>query len=406
MKRVYFDNSATSRTDDEVIEAMLPYMRDSFGNPSSLHSFGKEAKLALDRARESVAALINSEPSEIIFTSGGTESDNLALKGYVMANRKKGSHIITSSIEHHAITSPCEYLEKNGFEVTRLPVDGNGLVDPNTLQDAIRDDTILVTVMYANNEIGTIQPIDRLAEIAAERGVAFHSDGVQAAGHIPIDVKKENISILSLSAHKFYGPKGVGALFVKRGVRLEPQLHGGGHERGIRSSTENVPGIVGMGKAVELAMRDMPEESKRLTEMRDMLIDRILENVPRSYLNGHRTERLPNNVHIRFDFIEGEGLVLYLDMKGFAVSTGSACSTKSLEPSHVLLAIGLRPEQAHGSLRLTMGKYNTEEDVKEFMDVLPEVVSKLREMSPYNEDNPMNPDEAWCGSEHANGGGE
>lgn len=400
MGRIYFDNSATTRTDNEVMEAMLPFMREHYGNPSSLHSFGKEARRALNESREKVAALIAAEPSEIIFTSGGTESNNLAIKGFAMVNRKKGKHIITSSIEHHAVFSPCEYLEKNGFEMTTIPVDQDGIVDIAAFESAIREDTILVSIMNANNEIGTIQPIDRIAEIATSKGIAFHTDAVQAAGHIPINVKKENIAMLSLSAHKFYGPKGIGALYIERGVRLEPLLHGGGHERGMRSSTENVPGIVGIGKAAELAKENMAKESKRLTRLRDMIIDSVLKKVPRSYLNGHRRKRLPNNAHLRFDFIEGESLILYLDMKGFAVSTGSACSTKSLEPSHVLLAIGLRPEQAHGSLRLTLGKDNTEEEVKQFIDILPDVVAKLREMSPYNEDNPMNPKEPWCDTEN------
>ena len=399
MKRVYFDNSATSKTDDVVIEAMIPFTRDHFGNPSSLHSLGREAKKGLDTARAIVAKLINAEPNEIIFTSSGTESDNLAIKGFVAANKNKGRHIITSAIEHHAVFNTCEYLQKNGFEVTFLPVDSDGLVSPENLEKAIRKDTILISIMYANNEIGTIQPIKALADIAASKGVTFHSDAVQAAGHLPIDVKTENISMLSMSAHKFYGPKGVGALFIKKGIRIEPLLHGGGHERGLRSSTENVCGIVGMGKAAELALANMTEESKRLVQLRDMIIDGVLKTVPRSYLNGHRTKRLPNNVNFRFDYIEGEGLVLRMDMKGFALSTGSACSTKSLEPSHVLLALGLRPEQAHGSLRISMGKDNTEEDVKLFLEALPEVIAKLREMSPYNDSNPMVANEEWCSKE-------
>jgi len=400
MRRIYFDNSATSRTDDAVIEAMLPFMKEHYGNASSLHSFGREAKMAVDAARASIAKLINAaEPTEIIFTSGGTESDNLALKGFAFANRSKGRHIVTSAIEHHAVFNTCEYLKKNGFEVTYLPVNRDGLVEPESLERAIRPDTILVSVMYANNEIGTIQPIRELAEIAESRGVVFHTDAVQAAGHIPIDVRSEKISMLSISAHKFYGPKGVGALYVRKGVRLEPLLHGGGHERGLRSSTENVPGIVGMGKAAELAMSNMPAESRKLTALRDMMIDGVLESVPRSYLNGHRTKRLPNNANFRFDYIEGEGLVLRMDMRGFALSTGSACSTKSLEPSHVLLALGLRPEQAHGSLRVTLGKDNTEEDVKLFLEALPEEVSKLRQMSPYSDSNPIVANEPWCRSE-------
>lgn len=401
MRRIYFDNSATTRTDDAVIEAMKPFMTEAYGNPSSLHSFGKEAKSALDDARAQLARMLSVEPSEIIFTSGGTESDNLAIKGYALANKKKGNHIIISSIEHHAVFSPAEYLGKNGFEVTKLPVSQEGLIDPASLEKEIRKETVLISIIYANNEIGIIQPIAELSEIAANRGIAFHTDAVQAAGHIPIDLKRNNISLLSMSAHKFHGPKGVGALFIRKGTRVEPLLHGGGHERGMRSSTENIPGIVGMGKTAELAMNSMKDESERLSRLRDKIIDNILENIPKCYLNGHRIKRLPGNAHFRFDYIEGEGLILYLDMKGFALSTGSACSTKSLEPSHVLLATGLRPEQAHGSMRVTLSKYNTEEEVDLFLEAIPEVVAKLREMSPYNEDNPMDPNESWCDKRHA-----
>lgn len=404
MRRIYFDNSATSRTDDAVIAAMLPFMKEHYGNASSLHSFGREAKRAMDDARASVARLINAEPSEIIFTSGGTESDNFALKGFVYANRRKGNHVITSAIEHHAIFNTCEYLQKNGFEVTFLPVDSDGIVSPESLERAIRKDTVLISIMYANNEIGTIQPIHALAEIAESKGITFHTDAVQAAGHVPIDVKSEGISMLSMSAHKFYGPKGVGALYVRKGVRLEPLLHGGGHEKGLRSSTENVPGIVGFGKAAELAIQNMPSESAKLVSLRDAIINGVLQRIPRSYLNGHRTKRLPNNANFRFDYIEGEGLVLRMDMRGFALSTGSACSTKSLEPSHVLIALGLRPEQAHGSLRISIGKDNTEEDVKLFLEALPEEVSKLREMSPYSDANPIMANEPWCSAEeHSHG---
>lgn len=399
MRKVYFDNSATSRPDDAVIDAMLPFLREHYGNPSSLHGYGAEVRRAMEVSRENIAKLIGAEPREIIFTSGGTESDNLALKGFAMTNRKKGRHIITSSIEHHAVLHTCEYLQKNGFEVTFLKVDSEGLIDLSDFEKAFRPDTILASIMYANNEIGTIQPIRALAELASSKEVAFHTDAVQAVGHIPIDVKTDKVSMLSMSGHKFYGPKGVGALYVRKGVRLEPLLHGGGHERGLRSSTENIPGIVGMGKAAELAMENMTEESKRLARLRDMLIDGVLRKVPQSHLNGHRTKRLPNNANFRFDFIEGEGLVLHMDMRGFAVSTGSACSTKSLEPSHVLLAIGLRPEDAHGSLRLSLGKDNNEEEVKQFIEALSQSVAKLREMSPYDEANPIKADEPWCAPE-------
>lgn len=408
MKMVYFDNSATTRTDREVLDAMVPFTIEHYGNPSSLHSYGRESKMGMDRAREQVAKLLHAEANEIVFTSGGTESDNLAIKGFAWANRSKGKHIITSSIEHHAVMTTCEHLQKNGFEVTYLPVDSDGLVDVAHLEKAIRPDTILVSIMYANNEIGTIEPIKALAEVAARKGIAFHTDAVQVAGHLPIDVKAENVGMLSLSAHKFYGPKGVGALYVRKGIRLEPLLHGGGQERGLRSSTENVCGIVGLGKAAEIAGREMAEESKRLIRLRNMIIDDLLKNIPQSHLNGHRTLRLPNNANFRFDFVEGESLILQMDMFGFALSTGSACSTKSLQPSHVLLAIGLRPEDAHGSLRVSMGKDNAEEDVRYFLETLPKVVSNLRAMSPYNESNPMRSDEPWCSKEdehdHEHGG--
>jgi len=408
MKLIYFDNSATTRTDKEVLDTMVPFTIEHYGNPSSLHSPGRESKLGMDKARDQVAKLLKAEPNEIVFTSGGTESDNLAIKGYAWANRGKGKHIITTQIEHHAVMATCEYLAKNGFEITYLPVDSDGLVSTSNFENAIRPDTILASVMYANNEIGTIQPISALGAIAKSRKIAFHTDAVQAAGHLPIDVKAENIDMLSLSAHKFYGPKGVGALYVRKGIKLDPLLHGGGHERGLRSSTENVCGIVGLGKAAELAMRDMAEESKRLTWLRDTMIDGVLKTIPHSYLNGHRTKRLPSNANFRFDFIEGESLIMQLDMYGFAASTGSACSTKSLQPSHVLLALGLRPEEAHGSLRISMGKDNTEEDVRYLLEVLPKVVENLRAMSPYNESNPMKSDEPWCskedGHDHEHGG--
>jgi cysteine desulfurase len=408
MKAIYFDNSATTRTDKQVLDAMVPYTMEFYGNPSSLHTPGRDSKAGMDNARAQVAKLLGADPNEIIFTSGGTESDNLALKGYAWANRSKGKHIITSKIEHHAILATCEYLQKNGFEVTYLPVDSYGMVSTSDFEKAIRPDTLLASIMFANNEIGTIEPIQELGAIAKKKGIAFHTDAVQAAGHLPINVKADNIDMLSLSAHKFYGPKGVGALYVRKGVKLEPLLHGGGHERGLRSSTENVCGIVGLGKAAEMAMRDMPEEGKRLTKLRDMMIENVLKNIPHSHLNGHPTKRLPSNAHFRFDFIEGESLLLQLDMYGIAVSTGSACSTKSLQPSHVLIALGLRPEETHGSLRISMGKDNTEEDVKYFLETLPKVVDNLRAMSPYNEKNPMKADESWCSKEdehdHEHGG--
>ncbi|HDP97103.1 MAG TPA: cysteine desulfurase NifS [Euryarchaeota archaeon] len=395
MNRIYLDNSATTRTDDRVIDDMILFMREGYGNPSSLHSFGREANRAVQEARQRVAGLIGAQPDEIIFTSGGTESDNLALKGYALANGRKGGHIITSSIEHHAVLEPCRYLEKIGFEVTFLPVDEFGMISTASVEEAIRKDTVLISIMHANNEIGTVQPIDAIAKLANEKGVPFHTDAVQTVGRIPLDVSN-GISMLSMSGHKFHGPKGVGALFVRKGIRLETQMHGGGQEKGVRSSTENVPAIVGMGKAAEIAGEEFDAESRRQVRIRDMIIDGVLESVPRSFLNGHRSERLPNNAHFRFDFIEGEGIVLHLDMRGIAVSTGSACSTSSLEPSHVLLATGLMPHQAHGSLRISLGRFNTEEEARIFLDNISEVVSILREMSPYNENNPIAPGGDQC----------
>jgi len=409
VKLVYFDNSATTRTDREVLAAMVPYTVEHYGNPSSLHTPGRESKFGMDAAREQVAKLFKADPNEIIFTSGGTESDNLAIKGFTWANKAKGKHIITTKIEHHAVMATCEHLAKNGYQVTYLPVDSEGLVSVSDFEKAIRPDTILASVMYANNEIGTIQPIRELGAIAKKKGVAFHVDAVQAAGHLPIDVKAENIDMLSLSAHKFYGPKGVGALYLRKGIRIEPLFHGGGHERGLRSSTENVCGIVGLGKAAEMASKGMADESSRLIKLRDRMIAEVLKTIPHSHLNGHRTKRLPSNANFRFDFIEGESLIMQLDMYGFAASTGSACSTKSLQPSHVLLALGLRPEEAHGSLRISMGKDNTDEDVDYLLETLPKVVENLRAMSPYNENNPMKTDEAWCSKEDEHGhehGGE
>ena len=381
MRRVYFDNSASTKMDYRVIEEMLLFMYEGYGNPSSMHSFGVEGNHAIQKARQNVAGLIGAQPEEIIFTSSGTESDNLAIKGYAMANRNKGRHIITSSIEHHAVLEPCRHLEKLGFEITFLPVDENGMLSAISVEEAIREDTILISIMHANNEIGTIEPIDAIVKIANEKGISFHTDAVQTVGHIPIDVGN-GISMLSMSAHKFHGPKGIGALYVRNGTRLETQIHGGGQEKGIRSSTENVPAIVGMGKAAEIAWEEQATESERLAKLRDRIIEGVFEAVPRSYLNGHRTERLPNNAHFRFDFIEGEAIILHLDMRGIAASTGSACSTGSLEPSHVLLAIGLRPEQTHGSLRITSGRFNTEEEAGILLENIPEVVSILRRMSP------------------------
>ena len=380
MKQVYMDHSATTATDPAVTEAMIPYFSEKYGNPSSLYTIGRQARRAIEESRQKVADLIGAKKEEIIFTGSGTESDNLAIKGSAFRNRTKGDHIITSSIEHHAVLHTCKFLEKNGFKVTYLPVSKEGLIDPADVAKAITPQTILISIMHANNEIGTIQPIAEIGRIAKEKDIAFHTDAVQTTGKIPINVDDLGVSMLSISAHKIYGPKGVGALFMKKGTVIEPQLHGGGHERNIRSSTENVPGIVGFGKACELAKERLPQESN-LAALRDSLIKRVLE-IKDSYLNGHPIKRLPNNANFRFSYIEGESMILNLDMKGVAASTGSACSSTSLMPSHVLMAIGLRPEEAHGSLRLTLGRENTQEDIDYVLSVLPDIVNKLRMISP------------------------
>jgi cysteine desulfurase len=393
MKRIYFDHSATTRVLPEVEEAMRPFFLEKWGNASSIHSFGREARGAIEQARKQVANLLNADPAEIVFTSGGTEADNLAIKGVAMYKGKTKGHLITTKVEHHAVSEPCEWLKRFGFEVTYLPVSSEGFVDPSEVERAIRNDTILISVMMANNEIGTIQPVREIGMIAHEKGIPFHTDAVQSIGKMHVDVKTENIDLLSLSAHKFHGPKGIGALFVKKGAKIEPIIQGGGQERGLRSSTENVPGIVGLGKAAEIAKRDLEHTCARMKSLRDRMIKQVPELVPKAYVNGNKTRRLVNNAHFRFDFIEGEGLILQLDMKGIAASTGSACSTGSLEPSHVLLALGLTHEQAHGSLRVTLGRENTEEEVDYLLEVLPGVVSKLREISPFSAERPMGPGE-------------
>ena len=379
---IYMDHSATSPVDPEVFGAMKPYFVDSFGNASTLYSMGRDARRAMESARQNVASLLGAKLEEIIFTSGGTEADNMAIKGTAYRLKNKGNHIITSDIEHPAVHETCKYLEKNGFEVTYLPVYEEGIIKISDLEDAITDKTILITIMHANNEIGTIQPITEIGKIAREKGIYFHTDAVQSVGKIPINVGEMNVDMLSLSAHKLYGPKGIGALYVRKGVRIEPILHGGGHEKGLRPGTENVSGIVGLGKACELAQKNLLEDAKYITNLRDKLIDGVLDSIEQSYLNGHRTKRLPNNVNFRFAGIEGESLVLHLDSKGIAASTGSACSSKKLEPSHVLMAIGLKEVDAHGSLRLTLGKENTEEDVDHAIKSINEVVGTLRELSP------------------------
>jgi cysteine desulfurase len=379
-RQVYMDHSSTTAVDPAVTEAMLPYFSEKFGNPSSLYTIGRQARKAIEEARQRVADLIGAKKEEIIFTGSGTESNNLAIKGLAFKNRKKGDHIITSSIEHHAVLHACKYLETQGFKVTYLPVSREGLVNPADVEKAITAKTILLTIMHANNEIGTLQPVEEIGKIAKEKNIPFHTDAVQTAGKIPVNVEAFGVSLLSMSAHKMYGPKGVGALYIRKGTFIEPQLHGGGHERNLRSSTENVPGIVGFGKACELAKQRLPDEMK-IADMRDRLIKGILE-IKDSYLNGHPTKRLPGNANFRFSYIEGESMILNLDMKGVSASTGSACSSTSLEPSHVLLAIGLKPEEAHGSLRLTLGRGNTQEDVDYVVSVLPEIVNKLRMISP------------------------
>ncbi len=382
MRRVYMDHAATTPVDPLVVKAMLPYFSECFGNASSLHSLGRDAFEAVEAARQKVANLIGSEKKEIIFTSGGTESDNLAIKGVAYKNRDKGNHIITSSIEHPAVLETCRHMESEGFKVTYLPVDRLGMINLADLEKAITEKTILITIMHGNNEIGTIEPVEEIGRIARERKVYFHTDAVQTVGKIPIDVKSMNADLLSISAHKIYGPKGVGALYVAKGVRCEPIIHGGGHERGMRSSTENVAGIVGLGKSAELAKQRMATDMPYLTDLRDKLTKGVLESIQESYLNGHPSKRLPNNANFRFTAIEGESLIMGLDAKGIAGSTGSACSSKKLEASHVLLAIGLNEVEAHGSLRLTLGRENTDEDVEYVLNALQEVVGDLRSMSP------------------------
>jgi cysteine desulfurase len=382
MERIYLDYAATTPTHPEVVKAMLPYFTEAFGNPSSLHSYGQEAKGAIEEARAKVAELIGAQNGEIVFTSGGTEADNFALKGVAYANEGKGSHIITSAIEHHAVLEACRFLERRGFEVTYLPIDRYGLVDPDNVRRAITDKTILISVMQANNEVGTIEPIVEIGKIAGEAGVYFHTDAVQTVGHIPVNVNELGVDLLAMSAHKLYGPKGIGALYIRKGTKLVSFMHGGEQERRRRAGTENVPGIVGFGRAAELAQQEMGEEAKRLTHFRDRLIKGLLERIDHTHLNGHPVARLPNNVNISVDFVEGESMLLNLDLEGICVSTGSACSSQSLEPSHVLLAMGLSHEQAHGSLRFSLGKWTTEEGVDRVLEVLPRVVAKLRAMSP------------------------
>lgn len=387
MRRVYLDHSATSAVDPRVLEAMLPFFDKKYGNASSLHGDGRDAASALQEARTKVASAINAEPEEIVFTSGGTESNNTALKGVAFAALTKGldrKHIITSQIEHDCVLNASRWLENIGFEVTYFPVDKYGLVDLEQLEAAIRKDTLLISIMHANNEIGTVQDITAIGALAHEHDIYFHTDAVQSITKLPIDVKAMNIDMLSVSSHKIHGPKGVGCLFIKKGTAISPLMHGGGHERGFRSGTENVSGIVGFSEAVRIGEEERPAVMPKIQELRDTLIKGTLE-IENSWLNGHPEKRLPINAHFCFRFIEGESLVLRLDLKGISASTGSACSSKSLEPSHVLLAIGLPPEDAHSSLRLTLGRDNTEADIEYTLEVLPEVVADLRKMSPFKD---------------------
>ena len=382
MKPIYLDYAATTPADPAVVQAMIPYFHDAFGNPSAIYSYGQEAKSAIEKARSAISSLIGARDEEIVFTSGGTEADNFALKGVAFANQKKGNHIITSAIEHHAVLESCKFLGKMGFKITYLPVDHFGLMNPDDVKKAITDKTILISIMHANNEIGTIQPIAEISKIAREAGVYFHTDAVQTAGHIPTDVNELGVDLLSMSAHKLYGPKGVGALYIRKGTKLMTFMHGGGQERGRRASTENVPGIVGFGKAAELAKPELDAEMARLTNLRDKLITGIQENVDHIHLNGHPLKRLPNNVNISVEFVEGESMCLNMDIAGICISTGSACSSANLEASHVLLATGLDPVQAHGSLRFTLGKWTTAEEIDKVLEILPRIVTKLRAMSP------------------------
>jgi len=382
VRTVYLDHAATTPIHPEVVEAMLPYLRDGYGNPSSLHHWGQQAKEAIDRARESLAALLGARPEEIVFTGCGSESDNLAIFGTAYQKQDKGRHIITSAIEHHAVLHACEALEKRGWRATYLPVNQYGVVDPASVGEAISDDTILATIMHANNEVGTIEPIAEIGAICKERGVTFHVDAVQTVGHIPTDVNELNADLLALSAHKFHGPKGVGALYIRKGTRLVPQIYGGGHERGLRSGTENVAGIVGAGRAAALMHTEMPTEMPRLTELREYTYAGLQERIPEIIRTGHPTHCLPNSISLCIRYIEGESMLLNLDMQGIGASSGSACTSGTLDPSHVLLAMGLPHEIAHGSLRMSTGRDTSKEDMDYVLEVLPPIVEKLRMMSP------------------------
>ena len=384
--RIYVDNAATTKMNAAVAEEMIPFMTEFYGNPSSIYLEGREAKRAVEKSREQVAKAISAEPKEIYFTGSGTEADNWAVRSAASAYSNKGKHIITSSVEHHAVLHTCQDLEKQGYEVTYLPVDEYGRVSVEDLRNSIRPDTILVSIMFANNEIGTIMPVKEIGAVCRENGVLFHTDAVQAIGMCEINVEELNIDMLSLTAHKFHGPKGAAALYVRQGVKLTPFITGGAQERGKRAATENVPGIVGLGKAIELAEENIPERQKKLSELRDYYIEKVLNKIPYSRLNGHPKDRLPGNANISFQFIEGEGMLLRLDMKGISASSGSACTSGSLDPSHVLLAIGLKHEEAHGSLRVSFDETNTKEQVDYIVDELADIIELLRNMSPLYED--------------------
>lgn len=383
--KVYMDYSATTPVKKEVLDTMIPYFTEQYGNPSSIYQMGQATKKAIDTARDQIAKTMNARQDEIYFTGGGSEADNWAIKGTAYALKHKGNHIITSAIEHHAVLHTCEYLEKQGFEVTYLPVDSEGIIQIEDLKNAIKDTTILISIMYANNEIGTIQPIEDIGKIAREKGILFHTDAVQAYGHIVIDTQTLPVDMITLTAHKLYGPKGIGALYMRKGVKIHNLIHGGGQEKRRRAGTENIAGIVGFGKAAELAYTDIEGHNKKLTDFRNQLTERLMEAIPYTRLNGHKEKRLCNNVNLSFQYIEGEGILLGLDMAGISASSGSACTSGSLDPSHVLLGIGLNHETAHGSLRLTLGDMTTQEEIDYVVEKLPAIIQRLRDMSPLYE---------------------
>jgi len=393
MRRIYMDHNATTPLREEVLEAMLPYLREEFGNASSPHSFGIRARKAIEAAREKVAAALGAQPREIVFTGCGTEADNQAIKGVAFADRGKGDHLITSRVEHKAVLETCQYLEKQGFRATYLPVDEYGLVSPADVAAAITDRTLLASVMFANNEVGTVQPVAEIAQVCREKGVYLHTDAIQAVGKLPLDVHQLGVDLLSLSAHKFYGPKGVGVLYVRKGVKIDPLLHGGHQEWGQRAATENVAGIVGLGRAIELRLDEMDAEATRLAALRDRLYEGLVGRIDHIHLNGHPIQRLPGTLNVSFEYIEGEGIIMGLDMAGVAVSSGSACTSGSLEPSHVLLAMGVHPAVAQGSIRFSLGRENTEADVDTVVETLPPIVERLRAMSMFSAQTPF-PEEA------------